>query len=294
MSNQSRNSNQASTATCPTTDSEGLFAKYLDAGGYDWEFEPTLPEKRKRPDFLVSLEDEQLLFEVKELTWREPTGRATLFSPEKGIREKINAAQKQFKEFKDFSCSVVIANLGDGSTPLTPLNVFAAMLGDSGFRFATDGRDIYNFRNIFLPRGGKMKDYKRDTYWNTTINAIIVLEEASISNSDYEKALAEIIRRQEAELGRELSREERAALSWEPPLLGKRIFDHVPRVAVVEHPQPRIQLRDDIFRGPFDERFQVAGDEIKRMYAGSRVSEMITETGGYIRQDDDGDDDSMF
>lgn len=291
MLNVSRKSSQHPLATCPSTDSERLFGKYLDAGGYTWQFEPVFAEKIRRPDFLVSLEDKQLLFEVKELSWREPTGRAIHFSPEKGIREKINAARKQFKEFKDFSCSVVIANLGDGRTPLTPLNVFAAMLGDSGFTFATNGRDIYDFKNIFLPRGGKMKDYKRDTYWNTTINAIIVLEEASVSNSAYEKARAEIVLRKEAELGRKLSREERADLNWEPPLLGMRIFDHIPRVAVLEHPQPRIRLRDDIFRGPFDERFQFADEKIKRVYSGVRVSEMTTETGGYRRHDSDVADD---
>lgn len=293
MSNQSRNSNQHSTATCPRTDSERLFAKYLVAGGYDWEFEATFPEKIKCPDFLVSIEDKQLLFEVKELRWREPAAVAMLFSPEKRIREKINAAQKQFKEFKDFSCSVVIANLGDGSTPLTPLNVFAAMLGDSGFTFATDGRDIYNIRNTFLPRGGKMMNYKRDTFQNTTINAIIVLEEARVPNSGYERALAGIVRRKESELGRKLSREERADLNWEPPLLGKRLFDHSPRVAVFEHPQPRVQLPNDIFRGPFDERFKVTADEIEAIYTGIRVSEMITKTGGSQRHDSDVSEDGF-
>src|SRR5882672_8789262 len=91
------------------THSESLFQGYLDLHNLSWEREPVLPGKAKRPDYLVHSERGLCWFEVKEFNDPKvkPTGG---FSPCPPIAEKINQARKQFKEYKNDSCALVLHN----------------------------------------------------------------------------------------------------------------------------------------------------------------------------------------
>ena len=44
------------------------------------------------------------------------------------------------------------------------------------------------------------------------------------------------------------------------------------RVVVYENPFARIPLSRDLFRGPFDERWGVEGEFVRRVYVGSEVA----------------------
>jgi hypothetical protein len=61
------------------------------------------------------------------------------FGPYTKIREKIDQGRDKFKQFKEFSCGLVLCNLG---TPLVDLENADIMLGttygDSGFTFPVD------------------------------------------------------------------------------------------------------------------------------------------------------------
>jgi hypothetical protein len=91
------------------THSEALFEAYLDARGTSWEHEPAVPDKAKRPDYRLQHGGRSLWFEVKEFD--DPAVRPMGgFSPVPAIREKIEQARKQFKEYKNDCCGLVLHN----------------------------------------------------------------------------------------------------------------------------------------------------------------------------------------
>src|SRR6266700_2107315 len=113
--------------------------------------------KKRKPDYRLEYGGTSHFFEVKEFDAPLPTPGFAYYEPYGPIREKINRATRQFKEYKEFPCSLVLANpkaafvhLGD------PWAILGAMLGNMGFTVPigdkTEGRPI---KNVFLA-GGKM------------------------------------------------------------------------------------------------------------------------------------------
>jgi hypothetical protein len=166
----------------------------LNSNGFRgrWTYEPQIPGKSKKPDYLLKYNGQECFFEVKELRKKgnEPTKRSAYIDPYTGLRKEINEARKQFKQFKEHSCSLVVFNVDDKQARLDPQTVFGAMLGNLGFQMYVDvaeGKAVKGTeRNAFL-NGGKMINYKRRQPQNTTISAIIVLE-GFLNNIDVESA----------------------------------------------------------------------------------------------------------
>ena len=91
--------------------SELLFEEYLTAQGYtNWTHEVPVEGKRKNPDYRLEHLGSSLVFEVREFNVPMPTMGGGKYDPYGPIREKINQSTRQFKEYKEFSCSVVLAN----------------------------------------------------------------------------------------------------------------------------------------------------------------------------------------
>jgi len=178
-------------------ESEKFFEQYLDSNGFQgkWTYEPSIPGKIKKPDYLLNWKGEKHFFEVKELRKKpnEPTTRAAYINPYSSLRTEINEVRKQFKEYKEYSCSLVVFNVDDRQARLKPIFIFGAMLGNLGLQaeYDPDKGDVVagSERNAFLD-GGKMVDGKGKRKQNTTVSAIVVLGEF-LDNSDVEKALSE-------------------------------------------------------------------------------------------------------
>jgi hypothetical protein len=141
------------------TESEILFELYLNASGFiDYNFEKEHSGKSKKPDFSLSLDGKEILFEIKEFRaqpqdFREGGGCYDPYGP---IREKISEARKKFQEFDDCCCCLVLYN---AEKPLVDLEwrfVYGAMLGNLGFSFPIDPsgdvRDV-EFKPGFTGRG---------------------------------------------------------------------------------------------------------------------------------------------
>jgi len=165
-------------------ESEKIFEQYLDTNGFKdkWTYEPSTPNKSKRPDYLLEFNEEKYFFEVKELIEKpnQRTQGAVWMDPYSSLRDKINEARKKFKEYKKHSCSLVVFKVIDLHARLKPLCVFGAMLGNLGFTWGVDRHDGKvvegTEKNAFLD-GGKMIDGKGKHLQNTTISTIVVLEE---------------------------------------------------------------------------------------------------------------------
>lgn len=250
-------------------ESELLFEEYLTLQGHtDWTHEAPLPGKRKNPDYRLEYSGAAFFFEVKEFdsTFSGPGFGA--YDPYGPIREKINQATRQFKEYKQFSCSVVLAN--PRSVPLIhlddPWKMYGAMFGNVGFRVQLGVKPDENhpIERVFVS-GGKMVDDKRKQPQNTTISAIIALSTFPLRNKQVEIA---VTRRQEA-LDRVLTTTEilecYEAIPDSPDL--RRV-----RVLVYENPSARIPLSRDLFCGAFDQRWGLDGESIRRVFVGNEIA----------------------
>jgi len=253
--------------------SEKIFKQYLNANGYQekWSYEPTIPGKNKKPDYMLEYNNSSYLFEVKELRKKpdEPNFPAYI-NPYKSLRSEINEARGKFKEYKEDSCSLVVFNIDDKQARLAPQDVFAAMLGNLGFTMDYDsgkGEAVTGSERNFFGKNGKMIDYKGNQPQNTTINAIIVLEEFR-DNREVEKAL----RREVTKQNRHISIIEKLDIRMK--LYEDYHVEVVPRVVVIENPFAKITFPSDLFCGIFDERWRIQNDKIERVFAGEALKEI--------------------
>lgn len=195
--------------------SEVLFEDYLKQQGVEFEHERIIPGKRKRPDYPITWNGHELIFEVKELyaTAPYPEG-ATDVDPYRAIRRVIQETKnrKQFKEYEDFYCVLVVYNVDDWEFQDWPAFVFGAILGDLGLQMPFDPQRgvalLSEARSVFLGRG-KMVDPKSKSAQNTTISAIAVLNEVPIPNPQFWSEHRKRVSMLEAERGRESTVDER-------------------------------------------------------------------------------------
>lgn len=244
----------------PSTASEVLFEQYLTQHGYSgWSHEKPIEGKPTTPDYRLPFNNADLVFEVKEFDAPPPSSaEQAAHDGYRPIREKITSAARQFKHYKEFSCSLVLANPKFATVDLDTLEtVFGAMLGNFGYR-ADFGVPV-GTDNPLVPvftTGGKMVDRRRSTPQNSTFSSIIVLSYYPLRHKV-----------RETELGRELTFHEVAGVAN-----GRPVFDSDPiRVAVYENPFRRIPLPEEVFCGPFDERWRKDGDLILPIYFGEEL-----------------------
>jgi hypothetical protein len=248
--------------------SELLFEEYLTKHGYnDWKHEAIIESKRKKPDYRLEHGCTVEFFEVKEFDAPPPMPGFGTYDPYGPIREKINQATRQFKEYKEFPCSEVLANpksafvrLGDWWA------ILGAMLGNLGFSVPVgpNAEKGGPTKNVFLG-GGKMIDGKRRKPQNTTVSSIIVLGTYPL----WKKQIQIAIKERQRELGRKTTFEEDWAFYEEMPETPdlRRV-----RVSVYENPYARIPFGRDLFNGPFDQRWGTEGQFMKRVYVGSELA----------------------
>jgi len=266
-------------------ESERIFEQYLDQNGFQgkWTYEASIPGKIRKPDYLLNWKGEEHFLEVKELRKKpnEPTWPA-YFDPYSSVRSEINEARKKFKEYKGYSCSLVVFNIDDRQARIDPITVFGAMLGNLGLKMDYDPNQgevvVRSERNAFL-NGGKMIDGKKGRLQNTTISSVIVLEEFR-DDRERERALIEEMRKQ----GRMFTVVEK--LDMRMRLCEDHSVRNVPRVVVLENPYARVMFPGDLFNGAFDERWRWREDlngKVERVFVGSKLIELETLKGSITK-----------
>jgi hypothetical protein len=256
-------------------ESELLFEEYLSSHGYsEWTHEEPTQGKQKKPDYRLKVGGSSLLLEVKEFEAPQPPRSFGTYDPYGPIRQKINQAARQFKEYKEFPCSVVLSNPKSAFVQLgEPWAIIGAMLGNLGFQFKFRSMpdEAHPLQQVFTS-GGKMVNDKRQQPQNTTVSAIVVLGAYPLRM----KQIRVAIKNREAELGRATTLAE-----------GMSFYDAIPetpelgrvRVVVYENPFARIPLGRDLFCGPFDERWGSHDEHIQRIYVGHEVAQIEAALG---------------
>jgi hypothetical protein len=167
-------SDMATPHPVPTTAGELLFRDYLEAMKYPYEFEKEFPGKAKRPDFTVT-KNGVFLFDVKDFEPYTPPGFGA-YDPYPRIREKIEEGREEFKQFKEFPCSLVLYNKGNVFVHLESVDIMlGSMYGDSGFTFPVDtklGRKAGPLKRAFLGRGKMVRPNRTQ---NTTFGSDVAV-----------------------------------------------------------------------------------------------------------------------
>jgi hypothetical protein len=260
-----------------STASEILFERYLATHGYSGlKHEEPVEGKSTTPDYALPFRSATLYFEVKEFAPSDLIPGYKAYDAYGPVREKINQAARQFKYYKENSCSLVLANPKGAFVALEPWAILGAMLGNLGFTVPLGRRseETLPHENTFL-HGGKMIDYLFEKPRNATISAVIVLDHYPLRD----KSCALAIREKEVEQSRKLTVDEVFDLP-SPPSLSS--MANPLRVVVLENPFARIPLPRDIFQGPFDEWWGMAGQNITQLFVGEeilRVEDQLRQTG---------------
>jgi len=184
--------------------SEELFALYLDGLGLVWEYEKEW--KTKKPDFTIyansakkkivaiaEVEDLDFTPEEKKLL-KENKMVARSTDPYTKLREKINTAREQLRYSKDYPCLLII---GENMTLSSPMIVYGAMLGDITISIPIWNGNVppKGKQRSYFGKRGKMIDQKGQRIQNTTITAIgfLKLIRPEAITCGYEKELSRIL-----------------------------------------------------------------------------------------------------
>ncbi len=263
------------------TESEVLFEVYLNENGYcgTWVFEKEQFEKKKRPDYTLSWEAEDVFLEVKQL---EPTDQISqvrfveVYAP---IRQAIVKAKKKFQEFGDKRCALVLMDLYSGRTILDPPFVYAAMCGNLAYQIpiSPTSQETGEYpRMCFLERGGAMlSSYSPLRAQNKRIGAVIVLDRIRVCTRAFQSRWVKERADQDASLGRAPTDRERLKLFFRLTYQTqeKEQCNTTPRVVVFRNPftPPENRLPSTLFRGEYDEHWDLWNDGPRRMFVGEGI-----------------------
>jgi hypothetical protein len=245
------------------TQSELLFEEYLRTHGHsDWKDEAPIEGKPTNPDYRLEFNGTSYFFEIKEFEAQPVRLGSGYFDPYGPLREKVNKVTRQFKHYKEFSCSVVLANPNMAFVIFEPWAIMGTMLGNIGFEVAI-GEKAEPVDKVFTS-GGKMVNDKQKKPQNTTISSIIVLQPYPLRQD-----LIRInVKQNEEKLRRRLYMEEileiHDGIPDSPDL-------RVVRVVVYENPFARIPLSRELFCGNYDERFGNVDGRMSRIFSGEGI-----------------------
>lgn len=123
---------------------EHVFQSYLHSQNLKWEYE-ALPGRMK-PDYLVHHLSGKCIVEVKEIEDPNPLPTDE-FDPLRSVRNKIKRARAQFREYKEYSCSLALFSESMFG-PSEASTVLAAAFGPG---YQQGGRDYSRIDRHRLP-----------------------------------------------------------------------------------------------------------------------------------------------
>jgi hypothetical protein len=156
--------------------------------------------------------------------------------------------------------------------------VYSAMLGRLSYSFPVNvktGVGNAAAANVGFTGGdGEMVRYAKDGEpiepYKTRIGAVIVLERLALGERYFKIA----VRRREREMGREATLEEYLTLAFDLPV--PRFAEEL-RFVVCSNPYAPIEFPQELFSGPYDERFGKSEAHIKRTFVGDQLNRLEQE-----------------
>jgi hypothetical protein len=262
------------------TEAEVGFEDYLTQRGLRFEYE-ALPGNRK-PDYLIHAPSGDCVVEMKQI--EEPKSLTPGgFNPDRFVRAKIDDARKQFREYKHLPCSLAIFSKSIFG-PSDPGVILSAAFGPGHQQYGRDGSRVdprptfYRFLNKseLPPERQFLADAMLSPAANTTFSAIIL-----VIRYELNELHLEVWRRLYAkqETGQEVRPNDQLRLLNElgPALVDKRRFGGTIRVVVIENRHARIPFPEDLFRGPFDQRWGWQDGLCGPIWIGSELERLASD-----------------
>ncbi len=247
------------------TESEIAFEHYLGSQNLNWT--RILNSDQKEPDYKIAHGRMTCIFEVKEFDdpGTKPSGG---FSPCPPIKQKIKSAAKQFKQYKDNCCALVLWNTSIYRSTLPPIVLSAAF-----------GEYVCEERS---PLGAEPSTYhfsgrsELRSNCNTTFSAIVILTSYRLNHLWWE-----VWRRLEAkrQKGEEIKASDQLELLHQLSPEGKTTysFEGTIRTIVLENPYARIAFPQDLFVGPFDQHWHMESDWFRLAFMGSELERLKSD-----------------
>jgi hypothetical protein len=264
----------------PKSRAECVFEEYLRHRGLTWEYE-ALPG-RKKPDYAIPHPTGKCVVEVKEIRDPNPLPMNG-FRPDRPIRKKIRRARTQLGEYKEYCCSLAIFS-DSMFGPSEPGTILGAAFGPG---FQQEGRDyskidptppVYRFcrKSELSPDLQFLSDPLLSPAANRTFSALILLAHYELSELHLE-VWKRLYARQQA--GQEVDHADQFRLLKElGPTFGEsRRYSGTIRVVVIENPFATIPFPDDLFRGPFDQRWGWNGEWCGPVWIGSTLESLSND-----------------
>lgn len=210
------------------------------------------------PDFRISVGPDQVIVEVKEFG-RSEKQRTGGFYPVPFVRRKIIGAWRQFESHVDKSCCLMLFNAGSQIVFLQPDLILSAMFGEFIEKLDSESLRFHGAAAMQPDR-------------NTIISAVVALLPLRVYCSCIE-AGRRIFELSEG-FTRLLTDDEELRIHHETSEYQGQV-ESVIRAVVVENPFARNPLPENVFSGPFDERWMQSDDgTVRRKFSGARVTEM--------------------
>lgn len=250
----------------PTTESEGIFQRYLEKHKFQW----TRVESAdgKHPDYSIECMGKICLFEVKEFDdpLKKPTGG---FSPCPAIREKITQARKQFKRYRNHCCVLVLWNSKSVYRSALPDAVASAAFGEFILMDRLAAANLRSEPQSFQFMGSA----ELTPSHNTTISAIAILTPYRL-NHLWLDVWRELDARQKR--GEAIDVRDQFDLLQQFSEKTPNRFSHegTIRVVAIENPYARIPLPRELFVGPFDQRWRMDGGLLGVAFIGSELERL--------------------
>lgn len=248
------------------TESEEIFERYLDGLNVPWTRVADSPQKH--PDYKVEHRHSTCFFEVKE--FEDPAVKPSGgFSPCPAIQEKVLQAKKQFRDYRQHCCALVLWN-----SKSVYRSLFLDVVGSAAFGKFVDcsaqsaGRLRADPPTYRFSGPGELSPSQ-----NTTISAIVILGRFQLNHlwlrmweilAEKDERGEEITPWLQFSVLEELSSEQTATLSYEGTI----------RALVLENPYARVPFPADLLTGPFDQRWRMEGGTLRMAALGSELTQL--------------------
>jgi hypothetical protein len=270
----------AATVQAEKTRAEIVFEKYLSQRGLRFEHEAV--SGRKKPDYLIHGPSGDCIVEVKQIEDPDPRPSGG-FNPDRPVRAKIKRARRQLGEYKQLPCSLAIYSESMFG-PYDPAIMLSAAFGP-GYQQA--GHDYSKIDpNPSFYRFCKKSELPPDKHFlakamlspvaNTTFSALIMLTHYQLSELRLE-VWRRLYAMQEAGKPVETNDQFRLLSELAPTLQESVRFPGTVRVIVAENRHARIPFPEDLFRGPFDQRWAWQDDWCGPMWIGATLEALYDD-----------------
>jgi hypothetical protein len=255
------------------------FERYLNEREIVWKHLAVGSDKTA--DYRVGLANAEMTCEVKTLVGSRRLMKSGGYDPWRSIQRKIRRARPQLKTSCDEPCCVVL-NSRSSLHHLDASLVACAAFGPGFTQHRPDRSVIDNSppflrfsRRHELPAGIQhLANPVLSSTCNRTVSGLVVFGGYALRHRDLE-VWKQLMNRQRSGEKLRPGESQRVLETQRDRLPSTYQYQGTLRAIVLENPHARVSFPEDLFRGPFDQRWRAFGDLYGPQWIGSTLRELF-------------------